>query len=62
MVTPTYILTVCVQLLQDALGSALFLGSNMELTGSSFRPTRQDVFEFIKQCGDVSPTEPDDVS
>ncbi|XP_017271683.1 protein NO VEIN isoform X2 [Kryptolebias marmoratus] len=47
------------QLLQDTLGSALFLGSNMELTGGGFRPTRQDVFEFIKQCGDASSTEPD---
>uniref|UniRef100_A0A3P8TIF1 Wu:fj29h11 n=1 Tax=Amphiprion percula TaxID=161767 RepID=A0A3P8TIF1_AMPPE len=42
-----------IQLLQDTLGSTLILGSgSMELAGSGFRPTRQDVFEFIKQCGD----------
>lgn len=52
-----------VQLLQDTLGSALILSSSsMELGGSGFRPTRQDVFEFIKQCGDVSSTDPDEVS
>uniref|UniRef100_A0A1A7X528 HTH OST-type domain-containing protein n=2 Tax=Iconisemion striatum TaxID=60296 RepID=A0A1A7X528_9TELE len=51
-----------IQLLKDTLGSALFLGNNMELTGSGFRPTRQDVFEFIKQCGNVSSTDPDELS
>ncbi|XP_040922726.1 protein NO VEIN isoform X2 [Toxotes jaculatrix] len=41
------------QLLQDTLGSTLILGSgSMEPAGSGFRPTRQDLFEFIKQCGD----------
>uniref|UniRef100_A0A3Q2G8V1 Wu:fj29h11 n=1 Tax=Cyprinodon variegatus TaxID=28743 RepID=A0A3Q2G8V1_CYPVA len=39
-----------IQLLQEALGSALFLGTSVEVTGSGFRPSRQDVFEFIKQC------------
>jgi len=52
----------CVQLLQDTLGSALILGSNTELSGSGFRPTRQDVFEFIKQCGSITSTDPDEVS
>nr|XP_020442679.1 uncharacterized protein LOC109952134 isoform X2 [Monopterus albus] len=50
------------QLLQDMLGSTLFLASgSMELAGSGFRPTRQDVFEFIKQCGDVTTTDPDEL-
>ncbi|XP_026170473.1 protein NO VEIN isoform X2 [Mastacembelus armatus] len=51
------------QLLQDTLGSALTLGSGiMEHAGSGFRPTRQDVFEFIKQCGDITTTDPDELS
>ncbi|XP_054860684.1 uncharacterized protein wu:fj29h11 isoform X4 [Amphiprion ocellaris] len=51
------------QLLQDTLGSTLILGSgSMELAGSGFRPTRQDVFEFIKQCGDITSTDPDELS
>ncbi|XP_061912312.1 uncharacterized protein wu:fj29h11 [Entelurus aequoreus] len=41
-----------IQLLQDMLGSAVILGScGIEPAGSGFRPTRQDIFEFIKQCG-----------
>ena len=62
---PVFILydSACVQLLQDTLGSTLFLGSgSMELAGSGFRPTRQDVFEFIKQCGDITSADPDEVS
>ncbi|XP_054913525.1 uncharacterized protein wu:fj29h11 [Poeciliopsis prolifica] len=51
-----------IQLLQESLGSALFLGTNAELTGSGFRPTKQDVFEFIKQCGDISSTDPDELA
>uniref|UniRef100_A0A1A8UKW3 HTH OST-type domain-containing protein n=1 Tax=Nothobranchius furzeri TaxID=105023 RepID=A0A1A8UKW3_NOTFU len=51
-----------IQLLKDTLGSALFLGNNTELTGSGFRPTRQDVFEFIKQCGNITSTDPDELS
>ncbi|XP_031729731.1 protein NO VEIN isoform X1 [Anarrhichthys ocellatus] len=52
-----------VQLLQDTLGSTLLLGSgSMELTGSGFRPTRQDVFEFITQCGDITSTDTDELS
>ncbi|XP_047232938.1 protein NO VEIN isoform X2 [Girardinichthys multiradiatus] len=51
-----------IQLLQETLGSALFLRPNVELTGSGFRPTRQDVFEFIKQCGHISSTDPDELA
>ncbi|XP_035522155.1 protein NO VEIN isoform X1 [Morone saxatilis] len=51
------------QLLQDTLGSTVILGSgSMELAGSGFRPTRQDVFDFINQCGDITSTDPDDLS
>lgn len=53
----------CVQLLQDTLGSAVILGSGtMELSGSGFRPSRQDVFEFVNHCGNISSTHPDEVS
>uniref|UniRef100_A0A3B3WWM6 HTH OST-type domain-containing protein n=1 Tax=Poecilia mexicana TaxID=48701 RepID=A0A3B3WWM6_9TELE len=41
-------------LLQESLGSALFLETNAQLTGSGFRPTKQDLFEFIKQCGNLA--------
>ncbi|XP_054457346.1 uncharacterized protein wu:fj29h11 [Anoplopoma fimbria] len=52
-----------VQLLQDTLGSTLLLGSgSMELAGSGFRPTRQDVFDFITQCGNIMSTDPDELS
>ncbi|XP_074476701.1 uncharacterized protein LOC141758850 isoform X3 [Sebastes fasciatus] len=52
-----------IQLLQDTLGSTLILGSgSMELAGSGFRPTRQDVFEFITQCGDITSADPDELS
>ncbi|KAM4715626.1 uncharacterized protein FYW61_018477 isoform 2-T2 [Anableps anableps] len=51
-----------IQLLQETLGSALFLGANVQLTGSGFRPTRQDVFEFIKQCGNTSCSDPDELT
>uniref|UniRef100_M3ZT74 Wu:fj29h11 n=1 Tax=Xiphophorus maculatus TaxID=8083 RepID=M3ZT74_XIPMA len=51
-----------IQLLQESLGSALFLGTNAQLTGSGFRPTKQDVFEFIKQCGNISSTDPDELA
>ncbi|KAG7276995.1 hypothetical protein CRUP_001621 [Coryphaenoides rupestris] len=33
-----------------------------ELQGCGFRPSRQDVFEFMKQCGPFTSTEPDAVS
>ncbi|XP_062298890.1 uncharacterized protein wu:fj29h11 isoform X1 [Scomber scombrus] len=52
-----------IQLLQDALGSSLILSSSsMDLAGSGFRPSRQDVFEFIKQCGNITSTDPDELS
>ncbi|KAM8836563.1 uncharacterized protein AB9W97_002193 isoform 1-T8 [Spinachia spinachia] len=52
-----------IQLLQDTLGSTLPLCSgSMERAGSSIRPTRQDVFEFITQCGDIKSTNPDELS
>ncbi|XP_023257114.1 uncharacterized protein LOC111651359 [Seriola lalandi dorsalis] len=51
------------QLLQDTLGSSLIVGGGgMEPGGSGFRPSRQDVFEFIKQCSDVTSTDPDELS
>lgn len=54
---------VVMQLLQDTLGSAgILCNGTMELGGAGFRPTRQDVFEFINQCGDITSTEPDEVS
>ncbi|XP_076005731.1 uncharacterized protein LOC143000345 isoform X2 [Genypterus blacodes] len=44
-----------IQLLQEILGFTVNLGnSSVEREGWGFRPTRQDVFEFIKQCGTVS--------
>ncbi|XP_034049192.1 uncharacterized protein LOC117530424 [Thalassophryne amazonica] len=46
-----------IQLLQETVGFTLNLGSITE--GSGFRPTRQDIFEFIKQCGDITSTDPD---
>ncbi|XP_030610585.1 protein NO VEIN isoform X2 [Archocentrus centrarchus] len=52
-----------IQLLQDTVGSTLILGSSsMERAGSGFRPSIQDVFEFIKQCGDITSTDPDELS
>ncbi|XP_034083344.1 protein NO VEIN isoform X4 [Gymnodraco acuticeps] len=49
-----------IQLLQETLGSTLILGSSgMDLAGSGFRPSRQDMFEFISQCGDFDPSDPD---
>ncbi|KAK0132689.1 hypothetical protein N1851_032434 [Merluccius polli] len=52
-----------VQLLQETVGGTVALGGGgggAELQGSSgFRPSRQDVFEFIKQCGAFTSTEPD---
>ncbi|KAF3854058.1 hypothetical protein F7725_014746 [Dissostichus mawsoni] len=39
-----------IQLLQETLGSTLILGSSgMDLAGSGFRPSKQDMFEFISQ-------------
>ncbi|XP_061564141.1 uncharacterized protein wu:fj29h11 isoform X2 [Cololabis saira] len=50
------------QMLQEMLGSFIILGNNMDVAGTGFRPSRQDVFEFIKQCGHVSSTDPDELS
>ncbi|XP_070783607.1 uncharacterized protein [Enoplosus armatus] len=51
------------QLLQDTLGTTLILGSgSMQLGCNGFRPSRQDVFEFINQCGDITSTDPDELS
>lgn len=49
---------VCGQVLQDLLGSVVFLAT----ADGGFRPTRQDVFEFIKQCSSKSLTDPDEVT
>uniref|UniRef100_A0A3B4B300 HTH OST-type domain-containing protein n=1 Tax=Periophthalmus magnuspinnatus TaxID=409849 RepID=A0A3B4B300_9GOBI len=35
---------------------------SVQLGGASFRPTRQDLFEFIKQCGDLDQTDPEQLS
>ncbi|XP_071400261.1 uncharacterized protein [Centroberyx affinis] len=52
-----------IQLLQETVGGAVSLGSsNMELQGCGFRASRQDVFEFIKQCGAITSTDPDGLS
>ncbi|XP_047465584.1 protein NO VEIN isoform X3 [Mugil cephalus] len=52
-----------IQLLLDTLGSTLILSSNnMGHDGSGFRPNKQDVFEFIKQCGDITSVNPDELS
>ncbi|KAM6963611.1 uncharacterized protein LKV04_019674 [Tautogolabrus adspersus] len=52
-----------IQLLQDCLGTTLILSSSsMELSGSGFRPSRQDVFEFINQCGDITSTDLEELS
>ncbi|XP_061665744.1 uncharacterized protein wu:fj29h11 isoform X2 [Syngnathoides biaculeatus] len=41
-----------IQLLQDVLGSTLILRSwEVKYARCFFRPTKQDIFEFIKQCG-----------
>ncbi|XP_066520431.1 uncharacterized protein wu:fj29h11 isoform X2 [Hoplias malabaricus] len=42
------------QVLQDAAGGAVAI-SNQELRTCGFRPSQQDVYEFIKQCGEGDP-------
>uniref|UniRef100_A0A3P9L2G3 Wu:fj29h11 n=1 Tax=Oryzias latipes TaxID=8090 RepID=A0A3P9L2G3_ORYLA len=49
-----------IQLLQESLGSLLFLEDNNNLAGCGFRPCKQDVFEFIQQCGKTTPSDPDE--
>lgn len=56
-IVPTLSVLGCVQLLQDSLGSVVFLGA-----ADGGLATRQDLFEFIKQCGLKTPTDPDEVS
>lgn len=52
-----------IQMLQETLGSTLTLSNSSEgLAGSGLRPTRQDTFEFIKQCGDINYTDPEELS
>ncbi|XP_056152733.1 uncharacterized protein LOC130127187 [Lampris incognitus] len=47
-----------IQLLQETVGSSVSLGGRgMDAQGSGFRPSRQDVIEFIKQCGVLTPTD-----
>ncbi|XP_029383980.1 uncharacterized protein LOC115060244 isoform X2 [Echeneis naucrates] len=50
------------QMLQDTLGSTLIVSSSMGFLGGGFRPSRQDLFEFIKQCGDITSADPDEIS
>uniref|UniRef100_H2MER9 Wu:fj29h11 n=1 Tax=Oryzias latipes TaxID=8090 RepID=H2MER9_ORYLA len=50
-----------IQLLQESLGSLLFLENNKNLAGCGFRPSKQDVFEFIQQCGSMTPSDPDEL-
>ncbi|XP_049615652.1 uncharacterized protein wu:fj29h11 isoform X2 [Syngnathus scovelli] len=51
-----------IQLLQDVLGSTLILRSDGNVKRSFFRPTKQDIFEFIKQCGQNTSGGQDDLS
>lgn len=60
---------VCVKVLQETVGGAVVVGSSSDGGGQDwqgqgcgFRPNRQDVFEFIRQCGTKSANEPDGVS
>ncbi|XP_053367661.1 uncharacterized protein wu:fj29h11 isoform X2 [Clarias gariepinus] len=43
------------QILQDAAGGAVAIG-NHDTQASGFRPNKQDVYEFIKQCGEIDPS------
>ncbi|KAM6951488.1 uncharacterized protein FYW47_015000 [Aplochiton taeniatus] len=52
-----------IQVLQETVGGAVSLSSgSVEGLGCGFRPSRQDVFEFIKQCGAVASPDPDALS
>uniref|UniRef100_A0A3B1JM69 Wu:fj29h11 n=1 Tax=Astyanax mexicanus TaxID=7994 RepID=A0A3B1JM69_ASTMX len=42
------------QVLQDAAGGTVAI-SNQDLRSCGFRPSQQDVYEFIKQCGEPDP-------
>ncbi|CAB1338211.1 unnamed protein product [Coregonus sp. 'balchen'] len=53
---------------QETVGGAVVVGSSSgggqdwQGQGCGFRPSRQDVFEFIKQCGTTAANEPDGLS
>ncbi|XP_029933405.1 protein NO VEIN isoform X2 [Myripristis murdjan] len=52
-----------IQLLQETVGGAVSLSnSNVEIHACGFRVSRQDVFEFIKQCGAITSTDTDGLS
>ncbi|XP_051926916.1 uncharacterized protein wu:fj29h11 isoform X2 [Hippocampus zosterae] len=52
-----------IQLLQDVLGPTLILRSGgIESARSFSRPTKQDIFEFIKQCGQTTSGSQDELS
>lgn len=48
-------LCICVQILQDAAGGVVAIG-NQDIRANGFRPSQQDVYEFIKQCGETDPS------
>ncbi|XP_046709697.1 protein NO VEIN-like isoform X1 [Silurus meridionalis] len=43
------------QILQDAAGGAVAIG-NQDFRAYGFRPSQQDVYDFIKQCGEADPS------
>ncbi|XP_058262273.1 uncharacterized protein wu:fj29h11 isoform X2 [Hemibagrus wyckioides] len=43
------------QILKDAAGGAVAIG-NQDIHANIFRPSQQDVYEFIKQCGETDPS------
>ncbi|XP_060717612.1 uncharacterized protein wu:fj29h11 [Tachysurus vachellii] len=43
------------QILQDAAGGVVAIG-NQDIRANGFRPRQQDVYEFIKQCGETDPS------
>ncbi|GAA6104789.1 protein NO VEIN [Tachysurus ichikawai] len=43
------------QILQDAAGGVVAIG-NQDIRANGFRPSQQDVYEFIKQCGETDPS------
>ncbi|XP_053540833.1 uncharacterized protein wu:fj29h11 isoform X2 [Ictalurus punctatus] len=43
------------QILQDAAGGTIAIG-NHDVRANGFRPSQQDVYEFIKQCGEADPS------
>lgn len=47
----TYLVSFLLQVLMETAGGALSI-DNQDPGTHGFRPSRQDVFEFIKQCGE----------